>query len=156
MDSTVWKVQINTLFTVFCLIDQITIHWFCVQATDNSLGGSKQQTVSKSKRGKTKQYKDTRCQALLCPAEPLHHSARHLSKLFAAQVPLLSLIKPPSNVSSPPRPQTRKKRQGNPEDGPNKSTVTSSTNPTPARNRHNIISNKLQISNAIIVQCVSV
>ena len=46
---------------------------------------------------KDKKYKDARCQALLCPAEPLHHSARHLSKLFAAwyPAPLLSLIEPP-------------------------------------------------------------
>ena len=35
--------------------------------------------------------------AVVCPPEPLHHSARHLSKVFAPEyrAPLLSLIKPP-------------------------------------------------------------
>ena len=51
--------------------------------------------------------------AVVCPPEPLHHSARHLSKVFAPEyrAPLLSLIKPPQASN-------QKKRQGNPEDGP--------------------------------------
>ena len=65
--------------------------------------------------------------AVVCPPEPLHHSARHLSKLFAPEyrAPLLSLIKPPQASNQK---EATRKSWGRPS---YKSSVTLSTNPPP-------------------------